>query len=118
MMRANWPQKAPWRSLAIFYVVAFAISCGLWAPLVAARQSGSASPPTWLHLAGSLGPSLAALIAAELIQGRSTVTTLLVALSPRRLGPFGWLTVAGITAAINLRRQGSIAARDEESRRG
>jgi membrane protease YdiL (CAAX protease family) len=94
-MLAHEVEKAPWLSLAIFYALAFAISWGLWAPLVAARLAGSGGPPTWLHLAGSLGPAFAALVTAALIHGRATVTDLLRALSPRRMGRIGWVVGLG-----------------------
>jgi hypothetical protein len=70
------------------------ISWALWAPLVSARLDGREAP-TWLHLAGSLGPAIAALLTAAILYGRRTTATLLRALSPAHLGRLGAAVAIG-----------------------
>ena len=79
------PKGKTARSLGLFFALALLISWALWAPLVSARLDGREAP-TWLHLAGSLGPAIAALLTAAFLYGRRTTATLLRVLSPARLG--------------------------------
>lgn len=80
--------------LVSFVVVAYAWSWACWLPLLADRQDWvdrSASP--YLHLAGGLGPAVAALFVTASIGGRAGVGSLLrrcVAWRP------GWLAVAAL----------------------
>jgi membrane protease YdiL (CAAX protease family) len=57
--------------IAIFYVVTLAISWTLWAPWVAAVQTGGARGWRCLHLVGSLGPGLSALAMIAVTGGRA-----------------------------------------------
>jgi membrane protease YdiL (CAAX protease family) len=52
--------------LAVFYALAVGLSWLVWAPLVAGRLGYGPEAPVWLHLAGSLGPAVAALLLAAL----------------------------------------------------
>src|SRR5690349_12567518 len=57
-------------SIVAFYVVALALSWGLWGPWVAsARTSGSDASWWYLHLLGSLGPCAAALLVTAWTRG-------------------------------------------------
>jgi uncharacterized protein len=56
--------------LLFFFLLAYAISWFFWAPLLLARQGIiSYQPPPYLHLLGSLGPALAALIITRVCGG-------------------------------------------------
>lgn len=77
-----------------FTVLAYAISWICWLPLLADRQdwvSWSASP--YLHLWGSLGPAVAALVLTAAIAGRSGVSDILRRTVAWR-GRLGWLALA------------------------
>ena len=57
--------------LLAFYLLAYALSWGVWLPLLLAAQGVIAyQPPQWLHLLGSLGPAVAALIMARVCGGQ------------------------------------------------
>jgi membrane protease YdiL (CAAX protease family) len=57
--------------IAIFYVMALAISWVLWAPWVAAVHTAGARGWRYLHLVGSLGPALSALAMLAVTGGRA-----------------------------------------------
>jgi membrane protease YdiL (CAAX protease family) len=79
-----------------FIVLAYALAWGCWLPLLADRQdwvSWSVSP--YLHLAGALGPALAAVIVTAAVTGRVGVRALLRRTLAWR-GRLRWLTVAAI----------------------
>lgn len=72
--------------LAGFYLLAFMASWLAWLPLAAGRLGMGPPMPAWLHLAGSLGPALAA-IACSLLPGAAvTFRGLIAQRSPRGLG--------------------------------
>lgn len=50
------------RPLPAFFLLAFALSWLLWSPLLAAHYGWTGAAPPALHLLGSLGPALAALL--------------------------------------------------------
>ena len=52
------------RQLATFYILALAISWTCWLAMPGAQEAGATSPLRALHLIGSLGPALAALVVA------------------------------------------------------
>ncbi len=63
--------------VAAFVGLAFLISWTAWLPLLAQAQGWiSGSPRSELHLLGSLGPALAALVVVACVQGRSGVAQL------------------------------------------
>jgi uncharacterized protein len=56
--------------LLFFFLITYAISWFLWAPLLLAKQGIiSYQPPQYLHLLGSLGPAVAALIMTRVCSG-------------------------------------------------
>jgi uncharacterized protein len=56
--------------LLSFFLLAYAISWSIWSPLLLAKQGMiSYQPPQYLHLLGSLGPALAALIITSVCSG-------------------------------------------------
>jgi len=76
MMDAD-PRLTSRRSIAPFYALALGISWSVWAPWIAsARALGS--DPSWraLHLVGSLGPCLAALLVIGWTGGRARLRAL------------------------------------------
>ena len=65
------------RSIAAFYALALGISWSLWAPWIAsARAAGSDVSWRHLHLVGSLGPCLAALLVIGWTGGRARLRPL------------------------------------------
>lgn len=66
------------RPLLLFFTLAFSLSWLCWAPLVLARFGLiSFQPSRYLHLLGSFGPALAALITAGICGGRAQQRDLL-----------------------------------------
>ncbi len=64
--------------LVFFFVLAYAISWSLWLPLLLAKQGIiSSQPPQYLHLMGSLGPAMAALIVTRVCSGSAGLHDLL-----------------------------------------
>jgi hypothetical protein len=56
--------------LLFFFLLSYAISWSIWSPLLLAKQGIiSYQPPQYLHLLGSLGPALAALIITRVCSG-------------------------------------------------
>jgi uncharacterized protein len=56
--------------LLFFFLLSYAISWSIWSPLLLAKQGMIAyQPPQYLHLLGSLGPALAALIMTSVCSG-------------------------------------------------
>lgn len=67
----TWVKEHP---LALFFVLAFAISWTIWLPQVAFVQGFLDKPVSpYLHLAGGLGPMLAAIIVTGLIGGSNGI---------------------------------------------
>jgi uncharacterized protein len=64
--------------LLSFFLLSYAISWSIWSPLLLAKQGIiSYQPPQYLHLLGSLGPALAALIMTRVCSGSIGVRDLL-----------------------------------------
>jgi uncharacterized protein len=56
--------------LLFFFLLSYAISWSIWSPLLLAKQGMISSQPSqYLHLLGSLGPALAALIVTRVCNG-------------------------------------------------
>ncbi len=56
--------------LLFFFLLSYIISWSIWLPLLLAKQGIiSSQPPQYLHLFGSLGPALAALIVTRICSG-------------------------------------------------
>ncbi len=75
-------------SLAIFFILAYAISWLIWLPLVASAQGfldRTVSP--YLHLLGGLGPMLAALIVTVISAGRAGLREIAGRMVHWRVGP-------------------------------
>ena len=72
--------------LAGFYLLAFMISWLAWLPLAAGRLGIGPPMPDWLHLAGSLGPALAAVVCSLLPGAAVTFRGLIAQHSLRGLG--------------------------------
>ena len=71
------PQLATRRRIAAFYALAPGISWSVWAPWIAsARTDGSEASWRTLHLVGSLGPGLAALLVIGWSGGRARLREL------------------------------------------
>ncbi len=90
------PHHRPLLTLVLFYLLALAISWVFWAPLALARLGYLPEAPSFLHLLGSLGPALAALMVSRL--PFSPVRTGMLA---ARLSP-GLVPMTALIAAILL----------------
>ena len=67
----TWLKEHP---LALFFPLAYSISWSIWLPRLAFVQELSNEPATpYLHLLGSLGPMLAAILVTGLIYGRTAL---------------------------------------------
>ena len=66
------------RPVASFIVVAYVVAWACWLPLLADRQDWVTwSAPPFLHLAGGLGPAVAAVVVTAALRGRRGVGALL-----------------------------------------
>jgi uncharacterized protein len=64
--------------LLSFFLLSYAISWSIWSPLLLSKQGMiSYQPPQYLHLLGSLGPALAALIVTRVCNGSMGVRDIL-----------------------------------------
>jgi uncharacterized protein len=64
--------------LLFFFLLSYVISWSIWSPLLLAKQGIiSYQPPQYLHLLGSLGPALAALIMTRVCSGSIGVRDIL-----------------------------------------
>jgi uncharacterized protein len=82
------------RPVIAFVILAYGISWSLWLPLLAARQGWvSWSASAYLHLWGSLGPAVAALIVTGVVDGRAGIAGLVRAIGALH-GRLGWLGLA------------------------
>ncbi|SMC84562.1 type II CAAX endopeptidase family protein [Rhizobium sp. RU36D] len=90
------PHQRPVLTLILFYLLALAISWVFWAPLALAKLGYLPEAPSFLHLLGSLGPALAALMVSRL--PFSPVTTRMLA---ARLS-IGSVLMTALMAAILL----------------
>jgi uncharacterized protein len=82
--------------LLTFFLLAYGISWALWAPLLLARWGWIAPPVSpYLHLFGSLGPALAAVILTAREGGRDALRGLERRVSRAR-GVGAWLLIAGV----------------------
>lgn len=77
------------RPLALFFALAFVFSWAAWLPLVAAHAGLLADAPSELHLLGSLGPAVAALLVSS-IAHPPDVRALLSGMMRWRASPFAW----------------------------
>lgn len=90
------PHHRPVLTLILFYLLALAVSWTFWAPLALAKLGYLPEAPSFLHLLGSLGPALAALLVSLL--PFSPVRPRMLA---RRLSP-GSVPMTALMAAIFL----------------
>jgi membrane protease YdiL (CAAX protease family) len=82
------------RPLLLFVVLAYAISWAAWLPLVlATRGILSSQPSRYLHLLGSLGPAIAAIVTARIHGRQAGLTSLLRRIVAWRVSP-AWYLVA------------------------
>jgi uncharacterized protein len=80
--------------LLSFFLLSSAISWSIWSPLLLAKQGMiSSQPPQYLHLLGSLGPALAALIVTRVCNGSVGLRDLLRRMCAWRVAP-QWYTIA------------------------
>lgn len=84
------------RPLLWFFGLAYVVSWALWFPLVVASFSGIGSIPSrYLHLAGGLGPMLAAMIVTSLTEGQPGLRRL-----AKRCAPGAqWIIIATLIPA-------------------
>ncbi|MDA1004129.1 MAG: CPBP family intramembrane metalloprotease, partial [Chloroflexi bacterium] len=79
------------RDLRRYFLVAYAVSWLLWAPLVFAEAGWiDRGPPEWWHYAGAAGPITGAIVASSLAGGRGAVRALLAQFDPRRVTGGWW----------------------------
>ena len=98
------------RDLRRYFIVAYAVSWLLWAPLVLASAGWiGRGPPEWWHYAGAAGPISGAIVASALASGRTAVAHLLGQLDPRRVSTGGWAFAA--LSPIALFAAGSVTCR-------
>lgn len=98
------------RDLRRYFVVAYAVSWLLWAPLVLAAAGWiGRGPPQWWHYAGAAGPITGALVASGLAGGRPAIAELLAQLDPRRVAA-GWWAFA-VLSPIALFAAGAVICR-------
>jgi membrane protease YdiL (CAAX protease family) len=92
--------------LASFFLLAYAISWLLWAPLVVSGDSTPSGPGLVLLLLGSLVPSTVAILLVAVLHGRAGVRKLLRRLLMWRVGVGWWIAVALVstlaTGAVGL----------------
>lgn len=77
-------------ALLPFFALAFVLSWTVWGPLLAAHYGLTAGATPVLHLLGSLGPALAAVVVSAWL-GRPHLRTLLQNVVRWRVGPWPWL---------------------------
>ncbi|MFN8444990.1 MAG: type II CAAX endopeptidase family protein [Caldilineaceae bacterium] len=80
--------------LLSFFVLAYAISWLLWLPLVAAAEGWIGPVSRYWHLVGSLGPALAAILFAWLLEGKSSVQQLVAGMTKWRVSRLWWAIAA------------------------
>jgi uncharacterized protein len=82
--------------LLFFFLLAYAISWFLWAPLLLAKQGIIFyQPPQYLHLLGSLGPAIAALIMTRVCGGSVGLQNLWQRMFDWRVS-LVWYAIAGL----------------------
>ena len=88
---------SPGSPLALYFALAYAISWVTWAPVILARFGLMPTvSAAYLHLAGGLGPALAALLVSHMAGGRPAFLHLL-----RRCSTGGvWLVLAAFLPAV------------------
>ncbi len=80
--------------LLFFFLLSYAISWSIWSPLLLAKQGIiSDRPPQYLHLLGSLGPAVAALITTRICRGSAGVRDLWRRMFDWRVAP-RWYAIA------------------------
>lgn len=95
--RLAWLKSHP---LVLFFVLAYAITWAIWAPLLASAQGILERPPSpYLHLLGGIGPMLAALIVTGITTGKVGVGKLLRRMVHWRVG-LTWHLIAWLSPAI------------------
>src|SRR5690242_15812873 len=86
--------------LLSYFCLAYAISWLFWLPLVAAAEGWIGPVSRYWHLAGSLGPALAALIFAGVMEGRAGVQQLYRGMVKWRISSLWWAVAVGGPLAI------------------
>jgi uncharacterized protein len=80
--------------LLFFFLLSYAISWSIWSPLLLAKQCIiSDRPPQYLHLLGSLGPAVAALITTRVCSGSVGLRDLLRRMFEWQVAP-RWYAIA------------------------
>jgi uncharacterized protein len=80
--------------LLFFFLLSYAISWSIWSPLLLAKQGIiSYQPPQYLHLLGSLGPALAALMMTRICSGSVGLRDLWQRMFQWRVAP-RWYAIA------------------------
>jgi uncharacterized protein len=80
--------------LLFFFLLSYAISWSIWLPLLLAKQGIIPDrPPQYLHLLGSLGPALAALITTRICSGSVGLRDLFQRMFEWRVAP-RWYAIA------------------------
>jgi membrane protease YdiL (CAAX protease family) len=96
------------RDLALYFIVAYAISWAIGIPLALAHQ-GITPPilPPWSHYLIAYGPMLSALLVTLATRGREGVNALWIRLTNLRLGAIWWLIalsplIIGLIVALGM----------------
>lgn len=97
MRRINLLKQYP---LVAYFCLAYAISWLLWLPLVAAAEGWIGPVSRYWHLVGSLGPALAALVFAGLMEGRAGVQQIYRGMVKWRVSRLWWAIAIGGPPAI------------------
>lgn len=90
----------PRRPLASFFVLTFATSWLLWAPLVVVGDDGSTAMRLLLSLLGSLVPSVVGLVMTTVLEGRAGAAALGRRLMKLRVGGRWYLAALGLPMLV------------------
>ncbi|MFN2119837.1 MAG: type II CAAX prenyl endopeptidase Rce1 family protein [Anaerolineales bacterium] len=96
------------RDLAVYFIVAYAISWAIAVPLALAHQ-GIVAPilPPWFHYLVGYGPMLSALLVTWATRGQDGVKTLWLRLTNLQIGAIWWLIalsplIIGLVVALGM----------------
>lgn len=106
--RRGGPCGLPFRAIARYVALAYAISWTLWIPFAVLGETVKRGEAWPTHVPGLMGPMAAALLVTSLVQGRTGLRGLLARMTRWRVAPRWWLAafspLAFFVVAIPLAR--------------